>query len=111
MASANVVKVLPAAANFDKEVVQSTIPVLLYFGAQWCGPCRMIAPVLDEVAEEKAGKLRVAKVDIDENNELALQYRVTTIPTMFVIKSGAVVEQMGPLGKKDLERKLAAHLG
>lgn len=110
MASANVLTL--SGANFDKEVTQSTVPVLVDFWAEWCGPCKMIAPVLDEIADEKAGKLKVGKINVDDNQELATKFGIRAIPTLLVFKGGAVKEQLvGMVGKKDLEKKLAAHLG
>lgn len=77
--------------NFDSEVMQSDKPVLLDFWAQWCGPCRMLAPVIEEVGSEVAGKAKVGKVNVDEQPELASQFRVMSIPTLIVIKNGSVV--------------------
>jgi thioredoxin 1 len=110
MASQHVVTI--TSANFEQEVTQSPVPVLVDFWAEWCGPCKMIAPLLDEVAEEKAGKLKVGKVNVDDNQDLAAKFGIRAIPTLLLVKGGVVKEQMvGAVGKKDLEKKLAAHIG
>lgn len=81
-------------ADFDKEVLQSDVPVLVDFWAVWCGPCRMIAPTVDAVAEEFAGKAKVFKLNVDENNEIAARYGVQSIPTLIVFKGGQQVTQL-----------------
>ena len=78
--------------NFHKEVLNSDKPVLLDFFASWCGPCRMVGPILDEIAEERED-IKVCKVNIDEQPELASRYRIMTIPTLMVLKNGQIVEQ------------------
>jgi thioredoxin 1 len=99
MASPNIVTL--TQDNFQTEVLQSATPVLVDFWAEWCGPCKMIAPVLDELAGEFVGKARVAKLNVDENQNLAAQYRVTSIPMFLVFKGGQVVGQhMGAGGGK-----------
>ena len=109
MASQHVV--ILSAGNFDAEVKQSAQPVLVDFWAEWCGPCKMIAPILDELAEEKNGKLKVGKVNVDENQDLASKFGIRAIPTLLLFKDGQVKETMvGAVGKKDLEKKITAHL-
>jgi thioredoxin 1 len=97
-------------ANFQKEVLDSGIPVLVDFWATWCGPCRMIAPIIDQLAVELAGKVKVGKVDVDANNGLASAYGVRTIPTLLLIKNGQVVDTMVGAASKDaiLQRISAA---
>jgi thioredoxin len=83
---------------FEKTILQSTLPVIVDFWAPWCGPCRMVAPVLDKIAKEQGGKLIVAKVNTDENNQWAMKYGVQGIPTMLFIANGKVVhKQVGAL--------------
>jgi thioredoxin 1 len=94
-------------SSFEADVLKSDKPVLVDFWAEWCGPCKMIAPVLDELANEYGGKVKIAKVNIDEHQNLAAQYRVTAIPTLLVFKGGQVVEQMvGAKSKRDLKASL-----
>lgn len=92
MASANIVTLTDA--NFDSEVIKSTVPVLVDFWAEWCGPCKMIAPVLNELANEYAGKLKIGKVNIDLHQQLAAPYHISAIPTLLIFKGGNVVEQV-----------------
>lgn len=88
-------------ANFEQEVVNSDVPVLVDFWAPWCGPCRMMAPIVDEIAEEKAGQVKVAKIDIDQEPELAMQFGVMSIPTLIVFKQGAVAQKSVGLQPKN----------
>ena|SRR3990172_3564382 len=93
--------------NFAQEALKSPTPILVDFWAEWCGPCKMIAPVLDELAEEYAGRARIGKVNIDEHQSLATQYGVRAIPTLLLFKQGEVAEQMvGAKSKRDLKAGL-----
>ena len=90
-------------ANFEAEVLQSSSPVLVDYWAEWCGPCKMIAPILDEVAKDYNGKLKVAKLNIDENPELAAKFGVRSIPTLAIFKGGEVADiKVGALPKTAL---------
>ncbi|WP_240096252.1 thioredoxin [Thermomonas flagellata] len=94
-------------ADFDQLVLQSDVPVLVDFWAPWCGPCRMIAPALDQLASEYAGKAKVVKIDVDQNPRTAMQYKVRSIPMLLVFKGGQIHgQQIGAVGKAQLAQLL-----
>ena len=93
--------------NFEEEVISSPIPVLVDFWAEWCGPCKMISPVVDEIAQELSGKLKVAKVNVDEAQDLAAKFGIMSIPTLLIFKKGKVVNQIvGAISKEQLLAKI-----
>ncbi len=95
------------AENFNEEVVQGSLPVLLDFWAEWCGPCRMLAPVVAEIAQEKAGALVVGKVNVDEERGLAARFSIESIPTVLLLRQGKVVaKSVGYVAKEQLCRSL-----
>jgi thioredoxin 1 len=94
-------------SNFQAEVLESEVPVLVDFWAPWCGPCRMVAPVVEEIAKERGEALKVVKMNIDENNETAIAYNVLSIPTLMVFNHGEVAKTViGAYPKKRLEAEL-----
>ncbi len=101
MASTNIITL--TTDNFQQEVLKSPSPVLVDFWAEWCGPCKMIAPILDELADEYSGRARIGKVDIDQHQSLAAEYGVRAIPTLLLFQNGQVAEQIvGLRSKRDL---------
>lgn len=97
-------------ANFQKEALESDIPVLVDFYADWCGPCKMVAPIVSELAEEYAGSFKIGKLNVDEASETASKYRVMSIPTLIIFKNGTAVETIvGAVPKKALVDKLEAY--
>lgn len=93
--------------NFQAEVLESDVPVLVDFWAPWCGPCRAVAPVVEEIAGEKAGQLKVSKLNTDDNQQTAIKYNVLSIPTLIVFKNGQEVKRVtGAYPKKKLEAEI-----
>jgi len=98
-------------ASWDSEVLNSNVPVLVDFWAEWCGPCRMMSPTVDAVADIYAGRVKVGKLNVDENNQTGMRYNVRGIPTLLLFKGGKVVEQrVGAIGKADMQKLLDAHV-
>jgi len=98
-------------ATFEEEVLNSELPVLVDFWAVWCAPCRMVAPIVEELAEEKEGSLKVTKMDVDNNPDTAMKFGIRSIPTMLVFKGGEVVDQIiGAVPKSMIESKLDKHM-
>jgi thioredoxin 1 len=98
-------------SSFDAEVLKSDLPVLTDFWAEWCGPCKMIAPILEEIAEEYAGRIKITKMDVDQNNRMAMQFGVQSIPTLVLFKNGQAVEQLvGAMPRERLLSRILPHL-
>jgi thioredoxin 1 len=98
-------------ANFKQEVLESGIPVLVDFWADWCYPCKMVAPIVEEIAREYQGKLKVGKLNVDEGRQTAMNYSIMSIPTLGIFKNGQMQEQIiGVVPKYVLEKKIKPHL-
>lgn len=98
-------------STFEQEVIKSELPVLIDFWAAWCGPCRMIAPVIDELALEYDGKAKICKLDVDSNQNTAMQFGIRSIPTILIFKGGEVVDTIvGAVPKEQILNKLKSHI-
>jgi thioredoxin 1 len=107
----NGMEVTITTANFDEKVIKSDKPVMLDFWASWCGPCRMVAPIIEKLAEDFNGKAVVGKVNVDEEQELAEKFKVMNIPTIFIMKGGQVVEKLvGARSERELQLLLEKYL-
>ncbi len=98
-------------SNFEQEVINSDVPVLVDFWAEWCAPCRLIAPLVEQLSEEYQGKLKVGKLDVDNNPQVSMKYSIRSIPTLLIFKNGEPVEQIiGAVPKQTIVEKLAPYL-
>jgi len=98
-------------SSFDQDVLNAEVPVLVDFWAEWCGPCKMIAPTVESFAEEFSGKVKVGKVNVDDNGATAMRYNIRGIPTLLLFKGGKVVDQrVGAVGKSDLVKMVEPHV-
>ena len=109
MANPNVAQV--SDASFEVDILKSEVPVLVDFWAPWCGPCRSVAPIVDDLANEYAGKLKVAKINVDESTEVAMRYQITSIPTFIVFKNGEVADRaLGALPRSEFVKLIDRNL-
>ena len=109
MANSNVAQV--SDASFEGDILKSEVPVLVDFWAPWCGPCRSVAPIVDDLANEYAGKLKVAKINVDESTEVAMRYQITSIPTFIVFKNGEVADRaLGALPRSEFVKLIDRNL-
>ena len=98
-------------ANFEQEVINSDVPVLVDFWAEWCGPCRMIGPIVEEMAGEYEGKAKIGKLNVDHNSDVSVKYGIRSIPTLLIFKGGEIVDQIvGAVPKSHLTKQLEAQM-
>lgn len=103
--------IVASDANFQSEVLDSEIPVLVDFWAEWCAPCRLIAPIVEEIGNELSGKIKVAKLDVDNNPKISMNYGIRSIPTIIIFKDGKPTETIiGAIPKQEIMEKLQSHI-